>query len=198
MRGIEVGQRVAVFAYSDDEEVALIGRGVYVGDEVPPVDLPGYAGAHALLGVKAPRIDLDGGHVCYGVEGWLVTESVFKELSEGKRIGQLGIDSHRLGAPSVEEVIELWTDQARAMHGRPDIPPAMLGAFDDAQDAAGRMRRPAVMLAVFEAHDWQQAECVDVRVFSSVPTSSDENLLRIGMRGFLDSFETSTTEEAMH
>lgn len=80
-----VGTRVGALLSADKECVRVLGYGRYVGDEIPPADLPGI-GDRGLLQIIAemgranPKIVLDDGTVVYGAECWWGPEERIQQL----------------------------------------------------------------------------------------------------------------------
>lgn len=198
----KVGDRVVAFVCSDDESVNVIGAGVYAGDEEPPMGSTGFAGAFRALGVEAPRINLDSGEVVYGIECYWVTEALFQEIADGKQMRVVTIAEHRAAAPPLRDIFGYCSQKAReAMAAdRPDLPPAVVQAIEDAREAAAEMTKPAIVMGVFEANNWKAGGDIKANFFSSAPRREDHELLTMGMRVFLEAeaHRCEPQDEAVH
>lgn len=81
------GMRVGVFHSMSAETLALLGYGVYEGDEVPPLEiLAAEIGPPALLNMALPKLRLDDGTVVWGCEAWWQDEASVKKLESDHQI----------------------------------------------------------------------------------------------------------------
>lgn len=72
---MEIGARVGAVLSATDEEVRLLGWGVYEGDQESP------------LGFPNPRIRLDDGRIVWGYQCWWGPEEKMKtKFIEGRRV----------------------------------------------------------------------------------------------------------------
>lgn len=102
----KVGDRVGALLSADDKHVELLGYGVYVGDEVPPMPPPmaGFKTWEELdafyeehnapmvqklreegqwpLRMENPKIELDSGEIVWGQECWWGSEDKLREYLE--------------------------------------------------------------------------------------------------------------------
>lgn len=91
----KIGMRVGVFHSLTDKTLALLGYGVYEGNEIPPEDILAPEGPLALLGLPIPKLRLDDGTVVWGCEIWWNTEASVKAFEEGRQIVKPKLESIR-------------------------------------------------------------------------------------------------------
>ena len=81
------GMRVGVFHSLTEQTLALLGYGVYEGDEVPPESIIApIIGKPALIGLAVPKLRLDDGTVVWGCEVWWNDEGSVKKLELERQI----------------------------------------------------------------------------------------------------------------
>ena len=79
------GVRTFAVHSATKDEVKLYGVGVYVGDEMPPLEVD--AGRLAAgLGWPNPKIVLDSGDVVWGCECWWGPESKLEQFIGGRAV----------------------------------------------------------------------------------------------------------------
>ena len=92
---VKIGDRVGAIQSSKNGVCRFYGYGVYEGDEMPPLDTPGFFGLGdeleyeelRLSGFTNPKIKLDDGGVVWGMQCWWGSEeSMKKELAKCHRI----------------------------------------------------------------------------------------------------------------
>lgn len=81
----KIGDKVfAILGMSPGSSIVkILGPGTYQGEEVPPKDRPGWAGAMAEMDLPNHKILLDTGEIVFGCECWWGTESSMR-----KRLGE--------------------------------------------------------------------------------------------------------------
>ena len=103
-----VGERVGAILSADDEEVRLLGYGVYDGEHEPPFGPMGatkeeYAEVVAEMqaagqlpanweGFKNPRITLDDGRVVWGAQCWWAPEDVVRSRIGARHVVTATVD----------------------------------------------------------------------------------------------------------
>ena len=80
------GMRVGVFHSMTEKTLALLGYGVYEGEEIPPDDILSTEGPPAIVGMPIPKLRLDDGTVVWGCEVWWNDEANVKAMEEGRQI----------------------------------------------------------------------------------------------------------------
>jgi len=108
------GMRVGVFYSCTETTLALLGYGVYEGEEIPPEDiLMPEVGPPALVGLALPKLRLDDGQVAWGCEIWWEREAYVKTLEEGRQIVKPKLESLRSHARKLwkEANAKLDTDE---------------------------------------------------------------------------------------
>lgn len=91
-----VGTRVGAILSADQDEVNFLGYGVYEGEFVPDVDIPGFPGLLAEMGIPNPRIRLDSGETVYGCECWWGEEDKIREkVEDGRKVNHVSVADFR-------------------------------------------------------------------------------------------------------
>ena len=91
----KANKRVGAWLSADDEQVHLLGYGVYVGDEVPGPEVGGLGEFVRTLGHTNPKIVLDSGKVVWGCECWWGSEDEMVRKIAGRRVVDVDIDEVR-------------------------------------------------------------------------------------------------------
>lgn len=113
-----IGMRVGVFHSMNEKTIALLGYGVYEGDEIPPEDiLAPEIGPPALLALAMPKLRLDDGTVVWGCEAWWHAEDAVKVLAMPPRqIVKPKLESIRAHAQAAwKKANEALDDQEEAL-----------------------------------------------------------------------------------
>jgi hypothetical protein len=87
----KIGSQVTALISTNNKEVLVLGRGVYVGDFEPPEGIPG---------LKSPKIVLDNGDVVWGCECWwaeteIIDAMVKKHQDNGAQVKNVNIKDYR-------------------------------------------------------------------------------------------------------
>jgi hypothetical protein len=100
----KVGDRVAALLSANQQEVKLLGFGVYEGNFVPEADAPGWM-AEMLHkdGTTNPRIRLDDGRIVYGCQCWWGLEDEVKKSFGDRTVISVGLDGQPLDPPHDQE-----------------------------------------------------------------------------------------------
>lgn len=90
---MKVGERAGFVISASEDEVKLVGYGVYEGEFIPPAEIS--SGMNKLC-VCSPRIKLDSGQEVYGFEGyWGSEEGIKNMVSKRKNVVMIDIDQYR-------------------------------------------------------------------------------------------------------
>lgn len=81
---MQKGTRVGAVISANNQEVILLGYGVYEGDFVPDENAVGFGPLLRSIGRTNPKIVLDSGDVAWGCECWFGEEDSLKTMIEDK------------------------------------------------------------------------------------------------------------------
>lgn len=77
---IKVGDRIGAIFEASNTEVGLIGYGVYLGAETPPVGTLGIGNDLHAIGMASAKLQMDDGTIVWGHECWWGPEPSVKRL----------------------------------------------------------------------------------------------------------------------
>ena len=83
---MEYGKRVGAILSATEDEVKLLGWGVYGGDELPGEDAEGVGAIIRLQGRTNPKIILDSGEVVWGYQCWWAPEAYTRKVIGDRKI----------------------------------------------------------------------------------------------------------------
>ncbi len=99
---MEIGSRVGAILSANEQEVHLLGFGVYEGEFVPSDDAAGLGNILYNAGIKNPRILLDSGSHVYGCECWWGPEETVKKKIGDRHVIHAEIPQVRAEAAAEE------------------------------------------------------------------------------------------------
>ncbi len=107
IEGFAIGDPVVSVGAVTDEEVELLGTGVYAGDFVPTAEARGFARIFAALNVPCPRIDFPNGKSIFTCESWWGTPAQYDKAVGARIVHLVDVDEFRDKRSTLQDCKEI-------------------------------------------------------------------------------------------